>query len=406
MSDYHYRAVSHAGAMDIGMLEASSAEDALQQLRTRGLIPVSVTVRDIGSKKRRSNGAERRRGPPSHHEILSITSELAVMLRAGLPLDRALKVLVGMGPRQELKTMLDDLLTAVKGGKSLSQALRAYPSVFGHFYVNMVRSGEASGALAMVFERLAEHLERIKNLRDSVVAALIYPAILMVVACLSVSLMLGFVVPKFEQLFSDMGSALPLPTQIVVRAGNFMADYGWLIGLVIVIGGFLFRRWTKTSAGQEWLGKYLLRVPMLGEVVMKYELTRFSRTMGTLLANGVSILDALGIASETVGNQPLRASLGGLAAAIKQGGRLSVSLEKTGLFSQLAVNMVQIGEETGRLDTMLLELARVSDGEVQAGVRRVLTLLEPLLILVLGVVIAAIIISILMGILAVNDLAV
>jgi general secretion pathway protein F len=256
-----------------------------------------------------------------------------------------------------------------------------------------------------VLGRLAEHLERVKALRESVISALIYPAILIVVACISVVLMLGFVVPQFETLFEDMGEALPLPTRLIVALGEVVAAWGWLIAIGAGAAAWLGRRWLATQRGRLWLDRALLRVPVLGELVRKYELTRFARSMGTLLGSGVPIVGALQIAGDTIGNLVLRNAMSSVPAAIKQGGRLADALHLTGLFSPLALNMVRLGEETGRLDAMLLELSRVHDTDVQAGVKRLLTMLEPLLILVLGAVIAAIIVSILMGILSVNDLA-
>ena len=328
------------------------------------------------------------------------------MLRAGLPLDRALRIQVGMSAKPSLGGLLEDLLKAVKSGKGLSQALAPHRPLFGDFYINMVRSGEAGGHLGEVMERLAEHLERLRALRESVVSALIYPAILVVVAVISVVLMLGFVVPQFETLFADLGEGLPMPTRMIVALGHLIGDWGWLLALLAVGGVWLARRWLGSDDGRQWRDERMLRLPVLGTVVRKYEITRFARSLGTLLGNGVPIVTAVGIANDTMGNRRLRAAMEGIAPTIKQGGRLADALEETGLFTPLALNMVRLGEETGGLDAMLLELARVHDGEVQAGVKRALTLVEPLLILTLGAVIAAIIVSILMGILAVNELAI
>jgi len=416
MPEYIYRAADAAGKMLDGTVEAAGREAALRQLRAKGLTPIRLeesdgaqpaTDRLIAHKpasKAALSGLAARRAP-DHADIHRLTAELAVMLRAGLPLDRALRVLIDMTEKPSMATLLQDLLKAVKGGKGLSQALQPHQALFGDFYISMLRSGEAGGNLGEVLGRLAEHLERVKALRESVISALIYPAILVTVACVSVVLMLGFVVPQFETLFADMGDALPLPTRIIIVLGDVVAAWGWLIALAAAAGVWFGRRWLSTPRGRQWLDGRLLRMPILGEVLRKYELTRFSRTMGTLLGNGVPIVGALKIASDTLGNLPLRAAMSNVPSAIKQGGRLADALQQTGLFTPLALNMVRLGEETGRLDAMLLELSRVHDAEVQAGVKRALTMLEPVLILLLGAVIAAIIVSILMGILSVNDLA-
>lgn len=422
MAEFAYRAADPSGATRNGSLQAPSRDAALRQLRAQGLTPLRLVEAAAGAPAAPPSAAApsaaappagagarvwrgRDRGPNAA-DVHHLTSELAVMLRAGLSLDRALRVQVGMSAKPSLTALFEEILRAVKSGSGLSQALAARRALFGDFYINMVRSGEAGGHLGEVMERLAEHLERLRALRESVISALIYPAILVAVAVVAVALMLGFVVPQFETLFADLGEGLPLPTRMIVGLGHLIADWGWLLALLVAAGIWLARRRLATDAGRAWRDARLLRLPVFGDIVRKYELTRFARSLGTLLGNGVPIVTAVGIARDTMGNDRLRAAMDEVAPAIKQGGRLADALEKTGLFTPLGLNMVRLGEETGALDAMLLELARVHDGEVQAGVKRALTLVEPLLILTLGAVIAAIIVSILMGILAVNELAI
>jgi general secretion pathway protein F len=331
---------------------------------------------------------------------------MAVMLRAGLQLDRALRIQRGMSVNPVFARLLDDVLRSIKRGESLSEALAPHLRLFGEFYVNMVRSGEVSGRLGEVMQRLSEHLERVKVLRENAVSALIYPSILLVVAVLSLVLLLGFVVPQFEALFVEMGEALPAPTRIVVGAGHAVAEWGWLIALVVLLLALGARKWLSTPAGRSWWDRRLLALPVIGPVMRKFEISRFARSMGTLLAGGVPIVVAIRIAADTVASRSLRAAINEVVPQIKQGNRVADALERLGEFSPLALNMVRVGEETGQLDGMLLELARVYDAEVQSGIKRALTLVEPLVILLLGGIIAAIIVSILMGILAVNDLVV
>ena len=418
MAEFAYRAADASGATRNGSLQAPSRDAALRQLRAQGLTPLRLVEGAAAAPAAEPAGTApapaqtgargwrgRDRGPNAA-DVHHLTSELAVMLRAGLPLDRALRVQVGMSAKPSLTALFDGILRAVKSGSGLSQALVPHHALFGDFYINMVRSGEAGGHLGEVMERLAEHLERLRVLRESVISALIYPAILVVVAVVAVALMLGFVVPQFETLFADLGEGLPLPTRAIVGLGHLIGEWGWLLVLLAAAGVWLARRQLNTEAGRAWRDARLLRLPVFGDIVRKYELTRFARSLGTLLGNGVPIVTAVGIARDTMGNGRLRAAMDQVAPAIKQGGRLADALEHTGLFTPLGLNMVRLGEETGGLDAMLLELARVHDGEVQAGVKRALTLVEPLLILTLGAVIAAIIVSILMGILAVNELAI
>jgi len=294
----------------------------------------------------------------------------------------------------------------VKGGKALSIAMQSHEKIFGSFYISMVRSGEASGLLSEVLDRLVEYLENAKANRDSVVSALIYPAILLVVAVLSIVLMLGFVVPQFESLFEDMGEALPLLTQMVLSGADFIKSWGWLLLIAIIGGGIVFRNWSSTDQGRAALDRRMLGLPLAGGIVFEFEVSKFARTTGTLLGNGVSLLKAISIAIDTVDNRVIRDALQVLPPAVKGGQRMSIALEESKMFTPMVIQMIRVGEESGSLDKMLLELAKVFDDHVQSGVKRGLALLEPILILTMGFIIAVIIIAILMGILSVNNLAV
>ena len=412
MAEFAYKAASAGGGVIEGRIEARSRDEAIRRLVDQGLTPVGVfdgnaataaPAAGTGRRPRRqwSFGADR----PTRADVLALTSELAVMLRAGLPLDNALRVLLGMDHRPSVTQLIREVLEAVKGGMPLSRALAQRGELFGPFYVNMVRSGEASGQLGVVLTRLVEHLERMRALRESVVSALIYPGILLTVAVLSVVAILAFIVPQFEQLFRDAHQALPLATRLVLGAGQLMIGYGvyLIIGFVIVAYGL--SRWLKSASGERWWQARLSRLPVLGRVRHDYNLARFTRTFGTLLGNGVPILTALSIAGETLEDAQLRDSIKSVTPKVKSGGRLAEALQATGSFEPLAINLVRVGEETGNLDKMVLELASILDRNVETGIKRGLTLLEPLLILGLGLIIAVVIVSILLGILTVNELA-
>ncbi len=385
-----------------GTLEAGGLNLASRQLRSQGLTLLKLEAGNSGA----SQQTDKLQGkPPGRQNVLSMTSELAVLLRAGLPLDRALKVLIDMASEPAMDQLVSELLTEVKGGKALSTALQPHEDIFGTFYINMVRSGEASGHMSSVLERLVEYLESAKQTRDSVVSALIYPCILLFVAVLSIVGMLGFVVPQFETLFADMGEALPLMTQGVIAFSGFIKSWGLLLLIVAVGGGWYFRSWAATDAGRVALDGRLLNMPIAGGIIFEFEVSRFARTAGTLLGNGVSLLKAISIAIGTVDNRVIKDALAVLPPAVKAGKRMSVALENTGLFTPMVIQMIRVGEESGGLGEMLLELAKVFDGHVQTGIKRGLAFLEPMLILVMGFFIALIIISILLGILSVNDLA-
>lgn len=403
MAQFSYRAVARDGKAHTGTVEAASQDMAARQLRAQGLTLLALesgVSAELAPQP--ASGAK----TFSRDQVLSFSSELAVLLRAGLPLDRALKVLIDMASEPAAAQVLQALLADVKGGKALSQALTPFESAFGHFYISMVRAGEASGQLSAVLERLVESLENAKTTRDAVVSALIYPAILLVVALISVFAMLGFVVPQFEALFEDMGDALPVMTKIVIAAGDVMKSHGWILLLLVVGAVFLVRHQLSTEAGKTARDKRLLGLPLAGGIIFEFEMSKFARTVGTLLENGVSLLKAIAIGIDTVENRILKQELQQLAPAVKSGKRMSVTLQDSGLFTPMVIQMLRVGEESGSLDQMLLELARVFDKHVQSSIKRALALLEPVLILSMGAIIAFIIVAILMGILSVNNLAV
>lgn len=407
MPEFSWEAFDPKGQVVRGSHTAGTVAEVVVHLRKSRLSPVKVEeAKAHAAASAFTPAGGRKKGNIKPIDVLSMTSELAIMTRAGLSLDNALKVLLEMSYKQSMHDMLTQVLESVKGGVPLSQALAEFHQHFGDFYINMIRSGEVSGQMAGVLQRLSEHLLRQKALRDNAISAVTYPAILLGVAVLSLIAMLGFVVPQFEQLFRDMGDALPLPTQWVMALGNAFRDYGVVILIACLCVGWLVKRWLRTPSGRSTLQSWLLGLPVVGGVLHKYEVTLFSRSLGTLLGNGVSLLTALKIATETVNNVVIRHQLEQMVPLVKEGQRLVVAAKKAAVFEPLALNLIRVGEETGRLGEMMMELSDILNRDVENGMKRLLTMLEPALILVLGLLIAAIIVSILLGILSVNDLAV
>lgn len=401
---YRYKAVTPTGEMQEGDLEGPAQAAVVDRLQSMGLI--AILVEETSTRVATRGGASVfGKSRVSQEDVAVFTQEIATLLKAGLPLDRCLEILIGLSANEPVRQLMTQMREEVRGGAALSKAMEAHPLVFNRFYLNMIRAGEAGGALEVVLQRLNEFMERSRDLRDTVKSALIYPAILVGVAVLSVVVLLMWVVPQFSQMFEESGKALPLPTQIVIAAGDFFRDYWWAMAAAIFGVYAWFTRQMQAPASRYRWDKRLLGLPLVGDLVGKLEVARFSRTLGTLLGNGVTLLTALSIVKETLNNTVMSEGLNTVATQLKEGKGLGKPLMETGLFPKLAVHLVQVGEETGKLQEMLIRVADIYDREVHTTVKRMLSLMEPVLILGLGLVIGGIIMSILVAILSVNDLA-
>ena len=405
---YRYKAVNNVGEVAAGELDATSESEIVERLRDQGLMPMQVLAatgeRSSGAPKpiqRRSWFAPRR---VTRDNVLGLTRELATLLGAGLPLDRALEILISLAPSPPVAVLLQTIRDSVRGGKSLSQSLDMHREVFSRFYVNIVRAGEAGGALGVVLTRLAETMERNKELRENVLSALIYPTILVFVAVASIMVLLVFVVPTFQQTFAQAGKALPLPTQIVIFVGTGLRKYWWLLLLFVVGCVWLFRRRLRRPSVRYRWDQRLLRWPLIGDLLAKVEVARFARTLATLLANGVTLLSGLSIVKETMTNTVLATALDGVVTRLREGKGFGRPLNETGIYPRLATQMILVGEESGRLEEMLARVADIYDREVAVSIKRFLAVLEPVLILSLAVLVLGIVLSILMGIVGMSEL--
>lgn len=407
---YRYKAVTAAGEVAVGELDAANQSEIVDRLRDQGMMPMQIGEAAAGGATlapRAKRGASRRWLESKHvtrDQLMGITRELSTLLNAGLPLDRALEMLIGLALSPAVGTLLQAIRDDVRGGKSLSQALDVRRDVFSRFYVNIVRAGEAGGALGVVLARLADTMERNKELRESVKSALIYPTILVGVAATSVIVLLIFVVPQFQQTFSQAGKALPLPTAIVIFLGTFMRRWWWAVLAAALIAVWWLRRRGARPAVRYARDLRWLRAPLLGDVMAKVEVARFARTLATLLGNGVTLLSGLAIVKETMSNVVLASSLDGVIAKLREGKGFSRPLAETGLYPRLATQMIMVGEESGRLEEMLTRVADVYDREVQIAVKRFLAVLEPTLILGLAVLVGGIVFSILLGVMGMSEL--
>ena len=404
MPFFHYKASTQSGELIEGQMEADDREAVVRRLQAQGQIPIRAEeLRAEGL--RTQGGGRRKRGRVGRRQLGILTLELSILLEAGLPLERALGILTDMAETEALHELLGRLRAAVRGGQDLSSAMEAEPGVFFPLYVNLIRAGEAGGAVDQALARLAEFMERGRELRESVLSALTYPVILIFLAIGSLAIIMALVVPRFATMFADAGASLPVATQIVVAVSQFLESYWWAIALVI--GGTVLyaRQLMSEPASRLRVDRVLLRLPLWGDFTGKLEVARFSRALGTLLSNGVPMLNALSIARQIVGNQAIATAVTDVTDGVREGQGIARPLLRQGVFPELACHMLQVGEETGQLEHMLMKLADIYDREVRATLNRLVTILEPAIILSLGLLIAGIIFSVLMAILQVNELA-
>jgi general secretion pathway protein F len=399
---FRYKAANASGEITEGDLDARDEAGAVERIQFLGLIPIRVSPAEAGPAK--SGGSIFSRQRIGQDQVGAITRELATLLRSSLPLDRSLEILISLAPTPQMRALLTVIRDEVRGGTALSKALEAHPAVFSRFYIGMIRAGEAGGALGTVLTRISEFMERSQELKETVKSALIYPTILVLASVTSVMLLLIFVVPQFSQMFEQSGKALPLATQIVIATGDLLRKYWWILPIAgLLIWRYFSAAMSRPESKAVWDARFL-RLPLVGDLMTKIEVARFARTLGTLLANGIPLLAALSVVRDTVGNSVIATSLDAAREQLKAGQGLSKPLMAQNVFPALAVHMVSVGEETGHLDEMLTRVADVFDREVSMAVKRMLALLEPVMILGLGLIIGGIIISILLAILKVNSL--
>ena len=401
---FAYKAVNSVGETEEGVREAADEQILIASLQAEGYIPIRVVP--ASTKTFFGLSLSKSQSRLSQKEIALFTGELATLLESGLPLDKSLSVLMGLTEDNErLSKLVARVLEKVKGGSALADSLEKQTGTFTKFYLNMIRAGEAGGSLSEVLTRLSEYLERSRELKDTVSTALIYPAILLVMSLASLFVMLTFVVPQFTEMFESAGKALPVSTQIVVALAEWLQSYWWALVLaVLLISAYMNFQLADPVTKKVW-DKRFLELPLAGNIILNKETANISRTLGTLLGNGVSILTALVIVRETVDNLVLAAAIQDAEEQLKQGKNMSDALLEKGIFPKMAMQMIKMGEETGRLEEMLLRVASVYDKQLRIAIQRMLALLEPALIILLGLMIAGIIVSILLAILSVNDLA-
>jgi general secretion pathway protein F len=403
--NYFYKAVTREGEADEGQMFGDSAATVIARLQDSGRIPISAEeIRESGGRRSRPRRRWRIRRPSAHADIAAFTQSLASLVSSSIPLDRAFQIMLEADSDPATRKLVSDVQASVRGGSSLSAALEEQGGVFSRFHISMIRAAEAGGMLGDGLARLTSYLERARMLRDKVRSALIYPAILACVAGLSVIILLVYVVPQFRPIFEEMGSALPVPTRITLAVSDFFAAWGWLVALAIGLAVILVRKLWSRADFRARVDGVLLRLSRVGTLIQAIETARFSRSLGTLLQNGVPLLTGLPIARDTMMNSKMASAVSDATEELREGGNLSRALQKAGVFPSLAIQLLMVGEESGTVDKMMLRMSDSFDREVETSIQRLLMLLEPALIVGLGIVIAGIIMSVLVGIISINEL--
>jgi len=392
---FSYRAAKRDGAVTEGLIEAADEEAAVVRLKSAGAIPLKVHVENKGLRERMSLGS-------SKVDLPSFTAELYVLMNAGLPLDRGLHILAEAFENKGTHDVVLSLLKAVREGKTFSDALRMHPRIFPEFYINMIKAGESGGALDVVLDKLNEFLESSRQLKEHVFSALIYPAILVATCMISIIVLFVFVVPKLSTLLSDMGGSLPASTRMLFSLSSGLRSYWWVAPVAIGAGIVWFQSYIKSEKGRcKWDA---LKLRLMGDIVTKLETARFCRTLGTLLKGGVPLLQALGNAKDVIGNRAMASALQSISGAAKEGRGITDTLADARIFPPFALSMIRVGEETGRLEDMLLKVASAYERSLAQSIKRFVSLFEPVIILSLGLIIGFIVVSILAAIFSITDL--
>src|SRR5918997_1576153 len=383
MATFTYTARALNGQLKSATIEAKSREEVVAQLRKQKLTVVKV---DEQTKKKTGGSIKMR-------DVVIFTRQFATMINAGLPLVQALDILAKQSENPALKEVTRQVVFDVESGHTVADALRKHPKAFTDLYTNMVAAGEAGGILDTILLRLAVFLEKNDALVRKVKGAMIYPGVILSVAVIAIGVLLLFVIPVFEEMFASVGMALPLPTRVVIGLSKFLKGYWWAIVAGFIGAGFLLKRYYATNDGRRRIDGMMLRLPVLGDVLRKSAVSRFTRTLGTLISSGVSILEGLEITAKTAGNRVIQDAIMESRASIAGGESIAAPLQKSAVFPPMVISMIAVGEQTGGLDEMLSKIADFYDEEVDAAVSGLLSMMEPLMIVFLGIVVGGMVVA-------------
>jgi general secretion pathway protein F len=397
MTKFKYKLLTSSSGTVEGEKEAISKAELINELRKSGQIILNIQQvtkdKKLGLFTNRTN----------KKAILPFTQELATLLEGGIPIDKSLSILLS-GHDNKIKGIVEDLLNGIKSGKSFAEALTNHVKLFSGVYINMIRAGEEGGVLPQVLKRLGTFQERLQKIRGEIISAMIYPLLLSSTGLISVGALIIYVIPKFSQIFEGMGISLPFSTRILMGMSRYSIRYGWVLIIAFIALFFLYKRIRKDKNIAVKMDQKILKLPLVGNLLWKIQVSRFARTLGTLLENGVPLLKSMDIVKDVLSNQYLANILIDIKANVKEGASLTVSLAQRGFLPEIAVHLLKVGEETGNLDQMLLKVADNFDNDAEQRMKRLVTMIEPMLIVLMGAVIGIIVISMLTAILSVNDL--
>jgi len=408
MPIYEYTALNIKGKTVSDIIDADSTAAARQKLRAANIYPISIKEVYEREVKRESRLSAFLTKPLSARvkpaELAMMTRQLATLLGAGFPLVSAIYTLIPQASSSAFKRILSQIKDAIEEGSSFAEALSLYPDTFSPIYINMVKSGESSGTLELVLQRLADISERQQALTNRIRSAMAYPILMFIIGVIVLFVLLTYIVPSITAIFTDMGQTLPAPTRFLIAASEFMKTGWWmvLLGVVAVFVGF--KQIKKTDAGKYRMDQIVLKLPGIGNLVRKLAVGRFARTLGTLLDNGVSLLTALNIVKNVVGNRLVADTIEYAANEVEKGNSLARALAASNIFPHISIQMVQVGEQSGEMETMLGKVADIYESEVENTILSLTTLLEPAIILVMGVIVGFIVLSICLPIFEMNQL--
>ncbi|WP_459555781.1 type II secretion system F family protein [Lacunimicrobium album] len=417
MPTYMYEAMDNTGLEVKETIDATSEAEAQSKIREKGFFVTKIQEKTKAAKKKKDKNAPAKVQTPQKKktfalgkvkakQLCTFTRQLSTLQDAGLPILRSLRILEGQSKPGPLKNSLIGVIDDVESGNTLSEAMAKQPKAFDNLYVNMVKAGEAGGALEVILQRLAEFKEKAQSLKRKVQGAMIYPVAVLSVATLIVGFIMVFIIPKFKEIFADFGVELPQMTMALIACSDFVARYFYLFPLIPLVGWICIKIIRKNKTGSWILDWLLLKIPIMGQILKKSTTSRTCRTLGTLIASGVPILEALSISRDTAGNAVFKDAFDHIYAAIREGESMATPLRETKIVDDMVVNMVDVGEETGALDTMLYKVADVYDEEVEVLVESLISMLEPIMVVVLGLIVGFIVIALFLPLVKLlNDLS-